>query len=65
MNDMQMDAAGYSIKKRRSRKVKTLKELNDDAIKDALNSVSGHRRKAAERLGIHESTLYRWLANCE
>jgi len=38
--------------------VRTLVELEKDAILHALESVAGNRRKAAELLGIGERTLY-------
>jgi DNA-binding NtrC family response regulator len=38
--------------------VKTLAEMEKDAIARALRSVGGNRRRAAELLGIGERTLY-------
>jgi DNA-binding NtrC family response regulator len=40
----------------------TMEDLEREAIKAALEAVSGNRRKAAEILGIGERTLYRKLA---
>ena len=37
----------------------TMEELEREAIQAALQEVGGNRRKAAERLGIGERTLYR------
>jgi DNA-binding NtrC family response regulator len=64
MNDLQMRAAGYAGKKRRkSFALKGLThEMKLEAAKVAIDSVGGHRRKAAEILGIHVRTLYKWLA---
>jgi DNA-binding NtrC family response regulator len=39
----------------------SLKESEAEMIRSALEAVSGNRRKAAERLGIAERTLYRKL----
>jgi transcriptional regulator with PAS, ATPase and Fis domain len=61
-----MDAAGYPIPKRRkSRKPQSLSEIKKKEILLALSAFGGHRRKAAERLGISEATLYRWLSKCK
>ena len=38
--------------------IKTLAELEKDAIQRALDHVGGNRKKAAELLGIGERTLY-------
>ena len=38
--------------------VRTLGESERDAIRRALEEVSGNRRRAAERLGLGEWTLY-------
>jgi len=40
----------------------TMEDLEREAIRAALESVAGNRRKAAEILGIGERTLYRKLA---
>ena len=40
----------------------TMDELERDAIRAALDSVGGNRRKAAEMLGIGERTLYRKIS---
>jgi DNA-binding NtrC family response regulator len=37
----------------------TMDDMEKEAIRAALEEVSGNRRKAAERLGIGERTLYR------
>ena len=37
----------------------TMDEMEEEAIRVALNEVGGNRRKAAEQLGIGERTLYR------
>jgi two-component system response regulator HydG len=37
----------------------TLEELEQEAIRAVLDEFGGNRRKAAERLGIGERTLYR------
>jgi len=36
----------------------TIAELEEAAIRRALEEVGGNRRRAAERLGIGERTLY-------
>ncbi len=43
----------------------TMEDLEREAIRAALDSVGGNRRKAAEILGIGERTLYRKLARYE
>jgi DNA-binding NtrC family response regulator len=40
----------------------TMEEMEREAIRVALKSVAGNRRKAAELLGIGERTLYRKIA---
>jgi DNA-binding NtrC family response regulator len=37
----------------------TMDEIEREAVRAALAEVGGNRRKAAERLGIGERTLYR------
>jgi DNA-binding NtrC family response regulator len=37
----------------------TMEELEEEAIRVVLAEVGGNRRKASERLGIGERTLYR------
>jgi two-component system response regulator HydG len=37
----------------------TMEDMEREAIRVALGEVGGNRRKAAERLGIGERTLYR------
>jgi len=60
--DIFLAGAGYRVPRRRkSRKVKNLKDLKNDEVRSALSSVGGHRRKAAKRLGISLRTLYYWL----
>jgi transcriptional regulator with PAS, ATPase and Fis domain len=62
--DILLAAAGYPPPRRRkSRKAKNLKELKREALLNALNSFGGDRGKAAKRLGIHRTTLWRWLQN--
>lgn len=41
--------------------VKTVDEMEQDLIRKTLEAVGGNRRKAAEKLGIGERTLYRKL----
>lgn len=61
-----MDAAGYTRKApRKSRKPRPLSEIKKKELFLALSAFGGHRRKAAERLGIAESTLYLWLRKSE
>ena len=43
----------------------TMAEIERSAIEAALRNASGNRRKAAERLGIGERTLYRKLREYE
>jgi transcriptional regulator with PAS, ATPase and Fis domain len=67
--ELMMAAAGYKVKKRQRRKPKleiniTPELLHREKIRklnETLDSVGGHRAKAAELLGITERTLYRWL----
>jgi len=40
---------------------KKIKDLKYKVYQETLDSVGGHRAKAAEILGIHKATLYRWL----
>jgi len=40
---------------------KKLKDLKAEIFRGALDSVGGHYGKAAEILGIHVSTLYRFF----
>ena len=57
-----MNAAGYPVKApRKSRKPRSLSELRKKELLLALSAFGGHRRKAAERLGISVRTLYYWL----
>jgi len=42
----------------RTRSAGTLEEIEREAIRRALEEVSGNRRRAAERLGMGERTLY-------
>ena len=41
--------------------LRTLKDLEKEAIEETLNRVGGNRRKAANILGISARTLYRKL----
>jgi transcriptional regulator with PAS, ATPase and Fis domain len=60
--DVFLAGAGYTPPRRRkSRKVKNLKDLKMENVRNALSAFGGNRRKAAERLGIHRTTLWRWL----
>jgi DNA-binding NtrC family response regulator len=43
----------------------TMDDVEREAIRIALEDVGGNRRKAAERLGIGERTLYRKLRQYE
>ena len=43
----------------------TMEDVEREAIRIALAEVGGNRRKAAERLGIGERTLYRKLRQYE
>jgi DNA-binding NtrC family response regulator len=43
----------------------TMDDVEREAIRIALEEVRGNRRKAAERLGIGERTLYRKLKQFE
>lgn len=61
-------AAGYPSKKRRKARIKLdldnpviYEKMKRIYIKGILDSVGGHRAKAAEIIGIHERTLYKWL----
>jgi len=58
---LRMAAAGYRQKRRTRAEAKTLSEIKIRAIQEALSAFGNHRRKAAERLGISEATLYRYL----
>ncbi|MBI4501018.1 MAG: helix-turn-helix domain-containing protein [Gemmatimonadetes bacterium] len=40
---------------------RTMEKIEREAIRHALEDVGGNRRKAAERLGIGERTLYEKL----
>jgi DNA-binding NtrC family response regulator len=40
-----------------------LQELKIEAVNDALSACRGNMSEAAATLGVHRSTLYRWLAN--
>jgi len=72
--ELMMAAAGYKIKKKRRRKPKIKIDLKDPELfhreklrilNVILDSVGGHRAKAAELIGISERTLYRWLKENE
>ena len=60
-----MAAAGYPAKKRTRQEARTLSEIKSRAIDEALSAFGNHKRKAAERLGISEATLYRHLQKLE
>lgn len=53
---LQLIAAG--IKRRHKKAPEQLSELRKQAILDALHTFGGHRRKAAQRLGISIRALY-------
>lgn len=65
-----MTAAGYDVPKFRRRRPKIKIDTNDPELLHreklrilnvTLDSVGGHRAKAAELLGITPRTVYRWL----
>ena len=43
----------------------TMEDLEREAIRAALSTVDGNRRRAAELLGIGERTLYRKISKYE
>ncbi len=53
-----LPAGGEATAKDDSKDAKTLQSAEKAAILEALAAVNGHRKKAAERLGIGERTLY-------
>ena len=59
--NLAMAAAGYPQKKRTREKSKKMSEIKIAAIHEAVSAYGGHRKKAAERLGISQATLYRYL----
>lgn len=44
------------------RRVERMQELKLEAVEAVLESCQGNMSRAALRLGVHRSTLYRWLA---
>lgn len=60
-NDLTLAAAGYPVR-RKPRPTENLDAVLDRAIREALDSVGGHRAKAAAKLGVTARTIYRWLA---
>lgn len=58
--ELALEAAGYPSKKRKT-PPRTLRDLKMAVILETLDTFGGHRRKAAQRLGISESTLYLYL----
>jgi hypothetical protein len=60
-----MVAAGYGSKKTVSQGKELLRDVLQRIVEDAILTFSGHRARAAARLGISERTLYRWLAEPE
>jgi len=58
---LQGDAAMRMPKNAAIEPLRTLKDLEKEAIEEALNRVGGNRRKAADILGISARTLYRKL----
>jgi DNA-binding NtrC family response regulator len=59
--DMRLAAGGYSVRKRRQPKPQTVRDATIALILETLDSFGGHRLKAATRLGISKSTIYRYL----
>jgi DNA-binding NtrC family response regulator len=63
-------AAGFPVpsrggKRREAKKVVSFAKMKKKAIESALEQTGGNRRKAAQILGIAESTLYLWLRKSE
>lgn len=46
-------------------KIKTMEEIEKEAIKEALKRNNGNKRKAAEELKISERTIHRWIKEIE
>ncbi len=44
-----------------SNKVRTMEEIEKEAIREALKRNNGNKRKAAEELKISERTIHRWI----
>jgi two-component system response regulator FlrC len=55
--DLSISMGGASASARRQ-PPRTMAEIEEEAIREALEAAGGHRRKAAESLGIGERTLY-------
>ncbi len=49
---------GGAVGDRPGHRPRTMEEVEKDAIREALEAAGGHRKKAAEALGIGERTLY-------
>ena len=66
---LEMAAAGFPKKVFRRKSKITIDLMDPETVRKMkflkmmgiLDSVGGHRRKAAKILGIHERTLYKWL----
>jgi transcriptional regulator with PAS, ATPase and Fis domain len=66
--DLRNAAAGYPKKKRRRKPYVSIelsaeesRKVTLEACQRVLDSVGGHRAKAAKILKINERTLYKWL----
>lgn len=59
--DLMLAAAGYPVRPK-PRPTENLSAIRDRMIREALDSVGGHRAKAATKLGVTVRTIYRWLA---
>ena len=46
-------------------RIRTMEEIEKEAIKDALRRNNGNKRKAAEELKISERTIHRWIKEIE
>ena len=46
-------------------RIKTMDEIEKEAIKEALRRNNGNKRKAAEELKISERTIHRWIREIE
>ncbi len=48
-----------------STRIRTMEEIEKEAIKEALKRNNGNKRKAAEELKISERTIHRWIREIE